>query len=122
MAFVSVVPHVLRARAREARRCERLRPRAALRPLSDRVLVRPDVLDAQSASGLFLAPSEQQKSTTGEVVAVGAGRYSTEGVLEPMPFTPGDRVLWKDDFGAEPIEFDGEQLVAFRAFSLVAKV
>ncbi|PXF49099.1 10 kDa chaperonin [Gracilariopsis chorda] len=110
------------AHARGAARCRvRKAARASLGALSDRVIVRPDAPDKTSAGGLVLTSSEHSKRvSTGVVVSVGRGRHSPQGVLEAMPFTEGQRVLWKDQLGVETIEVDGEKLLAMRAFSIVA--
>lgn len=123
MAFLTSVSFPLRqARPQSAPICRRTRTITAVTPLFDRVLIRPDEADTESASGLILTSSPEEKATTGTVVAVGAGRYSTEGVKEPMDFQPGDRVLWKDSYGSENISENGEDLIALRIFSIVAKV
>lgn len=95
-------------------------------PLNDRVLVRPDKAPEKSSGGLVLTVSDDsKKQRTGTVVDVGAGRYSPEGVQEREimeMFQPGDKVLWKDEYGSESVVTDdGESLLALRAFSVVAK-
>lgn len=92
-------------------------------PLADRILVRVDEKSNQSTGGLFLTESGKSKSSTGTVIAVGPGRFSPEGVREGIDFyQPGDKVLWKDEFGAETVQTEsGESFLALRAFSVVAK-
>ena len=45
----------------------------ALKPLGDRVIVKADEAEAQTASGLYLAPEAKEKPQTGVVIAVGEG-------------------------------------------------
>lgn len=89
--------------------------------LNDRVFVRVDEAKNETAGGLVLSSASAEKQKTGTVVSVGEGRYSSDGALEPMPVAPGDHVLWKDEFGVENIEVDGENLLALRVFSIIAK-
>ena len=68
----------------------------ALKPLGDRVIVKADEAEAQTASGLYLASEAKEKPTTGVVIAVGEGKLDIrtcskhwEGlnscsILEPM--------------------------------------
>lgn len=89
--------------------------------LNDRVFVRVDEATNETAGGLVLSSSSAEKKKTGVVVSTGGGRYSSDGVLESMPVSAGDHVLWKDEFGVENVQVDGEDLLALRVFSIIAK-
>lgn len=89
--------------------------------LHDRVLVKIDEKVSETASGLVLPIATDKKEKTGVVINVGPGRFSPAGALEPMPVSVGDCVAWKDDFGSETVEVDGETLLALRVPSIVAK-
>ena len=69
-------------------------PFTLLRPLGDRVIVRPDELAQKSASGIILSEKSAEKPTTGTVVAVGPGKRSEVGEIVPMDISVGDRVLY----------------------------
>ena len=88
--------------------------------LHDRVFVKVDETPNETAGGIFLPSSSTEPEKIGVVVAVGKGRYSPDGVQEPMYVSPGDHVLWKDEFGMETVEVDGEKLLALRMPSIVA--
>ena len=45
-----------------------------LKPLGDRVLVKPDAAEQKTASGLYIASNAQEKPQRGEIIAVGAGK------------------------------------------------
>lgn len=92
-------------------------------PLADRLLVRVDDKEDRTSGGIFLTDSGTEQCMTGTVVAVGPGRFSPEGVREELDFfKAGDKILWKDDFGAETITTEsGESFLALRAFSVAAK-
>lgn len=123
MAFIPSIPFLASKTHRKQICTQRRTPKASIQPLHDRVLIRPDAPESETASGLILTSSEtEKKSTTGTVIAVGPGRYSGPGWHEPMDFAEGDRVLWKDEYGAEIIPVDGEDLLALRVFSISAKI
>ena len=48
----------------------------SLKPLADRVLIKPDAVEQKTASGLYIASSAQEKPQRGTVVAVGAGKMN----------------------------------------------
>ena len=47
---------------------------SSLKPLADRVLVKPDEAEQKTASGLYIASNAQEKPQRGTIVAVGAGK------------------------------------------------
>ena len=51
----------------------------SLKPLGDRVLVKPDAAEQKTASGLYIASNAQEKPQRGEVIAVGAGKLNDKG-------------------------------------------
>ena len=51
----------------------------ALKPLGDRVIVKADEAEAQTASGLYLASESKEKPQTGTVIAVGEGKIDKDG-------------------------------------------
>ena len=90
------------------------------KPTGDRVVVRVDERETSTASGLFIAGNEQQKQRTGTVIGVAKGRFSSKGIRENIEFQVGDRVLWKDSFGAEEFEVEGKKHISLKAPSIVA--
>ncbi len=82
-----------------------------VRPLADRVLVRPIEESEATASGIILPDTvDKEKPEKGEVIAVGPGKYD-DGVLVPMTVKVGDKVLFKK-YSPDEIEVgDKEYLV-----------
>lgn len=81
----------------------------SLKPLGDRVVVRPSDIGGEKklASGLIIPETvDKEKLLTGTVVAVGAGRYTPEGTRQPMEVALGDVVLFKKPWD-EPFKLDG---------------
>ena len=73
-----------------------------IKPLSDRVLVRPAEAEQKTASGIIIPDTAKEKPLQGEVIAVGNGTKDEEMVLKA-----GDRVLYGKYAGTE-IQLDGE--------------
>lgn len=91
----------------------------ALKPLGDRVIVKADEVEAQTASGLYLATEAKEKPQTGVVIAVGDGKLGKDGKHLPMPVKKGDRVIY-GKFGGTEVTYDGEEVLILRADDIYA--
>jgi len=65
-----------------------------IRPLHDRVVVKRLEEETKSAGGIVLTGSAAEKSSKGEVVAVGAGRTLNSGEVRELSVKVGDTVLF----------------------------
>ena len=83
-----------------------------VRPLADRVIVKPIEVEEKTKSGIVLPDTAKEKPQEGEVVAVGPGRYE-DGKQVPMNVKEGDRVLFAKYAGTE-IKMDGEEYLIMR--------
>lgn len=72
-----------------------------LRPLEDRVVVRPFESEERSAGGIYLPDTAKEKPTQGEVIAVGPGRVLKNGQRVPLSLRVGDKVLFARYAGTE---------------------
>ena len=88
-----------------------------LKPLGDRVIVKPDEAEEATAGGLFLAHDAKEKPQTGIVLAVGEGKRSKDGNIYPMPVKVGDKVLY-GKYGGTEVTVDGEEVMILRADDL----
>ena len=93
----------------------------AFRPLHDRVLVRRVEAEAKTAGGIIIPDSAKEKPSEGTVLAIGQGRYGTDGKITPLVVKVGDRVLFEKYSGSE-IKVDGEDLLVLRESDVLAKV
>ena len=59
---------------------------SSLKPLADRVLVKPDEAEQKTASGLYIASNAQEKPQRGTIVAVGAGKVAARNIDEMLGF------------------------------------
>jgi chaperonin GroES len=72
-----------------------------LRPLGDRVLVKPTPRDEMTKSGIVLPDTVKEKPQEGEVVAAGPGKILEDGTREAMDVKVGDKVLYAKYAGTE---------------------
>ena len=86
---------------------------SSLKPLADRVLVKPDEAEQKTASGLYIASNAQEKPQRGTIVAVGAGKVNDKGERIPMDVKVGDRVLF-GKYSGQTVKVDGEELLVMR--------
>ena len=91
----------------------------ALKPLGDRVIVKADEAESQTASGLYLASEAKEKPQTGIVLAVGEGKLDKDGNRIPMPVTVGDKVIY-GKYGGTEIHYGGEDVLILRADDIYA--
>lgn len=82
-----------------------------VRPLGDRVLVRPLESKEQKRGGIIIPDTAKEKPQEGEVVAVGKGKVSDDGKVLPMDVKAGDRVLFGKYSGTELKIDDVEYLI-----------
>ncbi|SFO11829.1 chaperonin GroES [Cohaesibacter marisflavi] len=83
------------------------------RPLNDRVVVRRVESEEKTAGGIIIPDTAKEKPSEGEVVAVGAGAYNSNGTLVPCECKAGDRVLFGKWSGTE-VKIDGEDLLIMK--------
>ncbi|MBQ2051348.1 MAG: co-chaperone GroES, partial [Paludibacteraceae bacterium] len=79
-----------------------------IKPLADRVLVKPAEAEEKTASGIIIPDSAKEKPLKGKVVAVGEGTKDEKMILEE-----GDEVLYGKYAGTE-LELDGEKFLIMR--------
>jgi chaperonin GroES len=88
----------------------------SIKPLADRVLIKPAAAEEKTASGIIIPDSAKEKPLKGEVIAVGNGTKDEEMIVKK-----GDQVLYGKYAGTE-LEIDGEQLLIMRQSDLLAIV
>lgn len=82
-----------------------------IRPLGDRVLVKPKSREEKTKSGIILPDTAKEKPMEGEVLAVGPGRRLDDGRLVPLEVKAGDVVLYAKYAGTEFKQDDEEYLI-----------
>ncbi len=93
-----------------------------LKPLEDRIVVRPAEAETQTASGLVIPDTAKEKPQQGEVLAVGPGkRAESSGELIPVDISVGDTVLYSK-YGGTEVAVDGEDLLVLNSRDVLAIV
>lgn len=90
-----------------------------LRPLEDHVVVKPLEAEDRTAGGIILPDTAKEKSTKGEVVAVGKGRVLPAGKLVEPHVKPGDKVIYGKYAGTD-IKIDGQEYKIVRESEILA--
>ncbi|WAC01558.1 co-chaperone GroES [Lacinutrix neustonica] len=85
-----------------------------IKPLADRVLIEPLPAETQTAYGLFIPDSAQEKQHKGTVMAVGKGKKD-----EPMTVKVGDTVLYGKYYGSE-LKLEGTEYLMMREEDIMA--
>ncbi|HYX44192.1 MAG TPA: co-chaperone GroES [Acidimicrobiales bacterium] len=91
-----------------------------LRPLEDRIIVRPSEAEQTTSSGIVIPDTAKEKPQQGEVVAVGPGRRSEQtGELIPVDVKAGDTVVYSK-YGGTEFSVDGEDLLILNSRDVLA--
>lgn len=85
-----------------------------IKPLADRVLIKPSKAEEKSAGGIIIPDSAKEKPLKGKVIAVGKGTKD-----EAMELKEGNEVLYGKYAGTE-IEIEGEKLMIMRQSDVLA--
>ena len=91
-----------------------------LKPLADRLVVRPIEREEMSKGGIVLPDTVKEKPQEGKVLAVGPGRLSDDGKRIAMDVKLGDTVVYAK-YGGTEIRIDDEELVILRESDILAK-
>ncbi|MDI3340892.1 MAG: co-chaperone GroES [Sphaerobacter sp.] len=93
-----------------------------VRPLGDRVLVRPIQREEVTKSGIVLPDTAKEKPQRGEVLAVGPGRFDEDGERRvPMDVKVGDQVLFAKYAGTE-LKIDDEEYLILSEKDILAVI
>jgi len=93
---------------------------ASIKPLADRVVVKPDVAEEKTSSGIIIPDTAKEKPQRGTVVAVGGGRFEN-GTKIDMSVKEGDKVLYGKYAGTE-LTIDGDELLIMRESDILGIV
>ena len=92
-----------------------------LRPLDDRVVIKPLEAQDKTAGGIFLPDTAKEKPQIGKVVWVGPGKIQDDGKRTPMSVKKNDEVIYGKYMGND-IEIDGQKYVIARESDLLGIV
>lgn len=90
-----------------------------LKPIGDRVVVRPKSAEEVTKSGIILPDTAQERPQEGEVMAVGTGRLMDDGRVVALEVKVGDNVLFSK-YGGTEIKIGGEEYMILREDDILA--
>jgi chaperonin GroES len=92
-----------------------------IKPLGDRVVVKPKPKDDMTSSGIVLPDTSNEKPQEGSVLSAGPGRVLDSGKRAEMDVKAGDSVLFAKYAGTE-VKLDGDEYLVIREGDLLAIV
>jgi chaperonin GroES len=90
-----------------------------LRPIGDRVVVKPAAKEEVTKSGIVIPDTAKEKPQEGTVIAVGNGRLLDNGDRAPIDLREGDRVLFAK-YGGTEFKLDGEEYLVLKENDILA--
>ena len=93
-----------------------------IKPLEDRIVVKPLDAEQTTASGLVIPDTAKEKPQEGEVVAVGPGRFNEDGDERiPMDISVGDKVIYSK-YGGTEVKYAGDEFLILSGRDVLAIV
>ena len=93
----------------------------SIKPLEDRVVVKPLEAEQTTTSGLVIPDTAKEKPQEGEVVAVGAGRFNDKGERVPMDVQVGDKVVFSK-YGGTELKYGNEEFLVLGTRDILAVI
>jgi len=81
-----------------------------IKPLGDRVVVKPLAQEEKTKSGIVLPDTAKEKPQQGEILAVGSGKMLENGQKIPLEVKVGDKVIYSKYAGTE-IKIDDQDVL-----------
>ncbi|GMO46819.1 MAG: co-chaperone GroES [Treponemataceae bacterium] len=85
-----------------------------VKPLSDRVLVKPEKSETKTAGGIIIPDTAQEKTQIGSVTAIGDDK-------EKIKVKVGDRIM-HDKYAGSSIKIDGEDYLIVKGEDIIAVI
>lgn len=92
-----------------------------VKPLADRVLIRPLEAEEKTAGGIIIPDNAKEKPQKGEVVATGPGKVAESGSKIAMELKKGDNVLYGKYAGTE-VSIEGADYLIMRESDILAVI
>jgi len=92
-----------------------------LKPLGDRVVVKPSEREEKTKSGIVLPETAKEEPQEGKVVAVGPGKWIDDKRI-PLDVKEGDKIIYRKQYGSNKIDVDDEELLILGEDEILAVV
>jgi len=93
-----------------------------IRPLADRIVVKPLEAEEKTKGGIVLPETAKEKPHEGKVIAVGKGKVLDSGNIQPLEVKVGDRILYGKYSGNEITTKEGNELLIMREEDILAVI
>lgn len=93
-----------------------------IKPLGDRVVIKPLEAESKSKGGILLPDTAKEKPQEGKVMAIGKGKVLDNGTVCAPEVKVGDKVLYGKYSGNEITTKDGEELLIMREDDILAVI
>lgn len=100
---------------------EEVKVSVTIKPLEDRIVVKPVEAEQVTASGLVIPDTAKEKPQEAEVVAVGPGRVDDKGVRIPVDVSVGDKVIFSK-YGGTELKYNGTEYLVLSARDVLAVI
>ena len=90
-----------------------------LKPLDDRIVVRPSEAEQTTVSGIVIPDTAKEKPQQGKVIAAGKGKAKDDGKVLPLDVKAGDTILF-GKYSGQDIKIDGEEYLIMREDEVLA--
>ena len=91
-----------------------------IRPLNDNVLLKKEIVENRTASGIILSTNENKEENIGKVIAVGNGKL-VDGVREPVEVKVNDKVIF-DKYATTTIKYQNEEYLLISESKILAVI
>ena len=95
--------------------------KTSLKPLGDRLVVRPSAREEMTKSGIVLPDTVKERPQEGTILAVGPGRTLDDGTKEPIEVSVGEKILFQKYAGTE-FKLDDEDLLILSQKDVLAVI
>lgn len=92
-----------------------------IKPLADRVVVKPLESEEVTKSGIVLPDTAKEKPQEGKVIAAGPGRLLENGKRAKMDIKEGDRILYTK-YGPSEVKISGEEYLIVKEEDILAVI
>ncbi len=92
-----------------------------LKPLSDRLVVKPLEQEEEKKGGIIIPDTAKEKPEKGEVLALGPGKLLENGQRAAMEVKKGDKIIFQK-YGGHELKVDGQELMILREEDVMAVV
>lgn len=92
-----------------------------LKPLHDRIIIKPFDNETVTKSGIFIPDNAQEKPQQGKVLAVGNGKITEDGKILPLTIKEGDTVLY-GKYAGQTVKVDDIEHVVLKEDDVLAIV